>query len=65
MWQVLCVCGLGGSPHALGHIACGIDRGEEATPRGMVAVLCLATSKVVRAFTFPEPVVKVSLFFFK
>ncbi|KAF2361736.1 ELYS beta-propeller domain [Trinorchestia longiramus] len=58
--KVLSVCGVGCSPGTITHIVCGVDRGPEASPRGLAAVLSLATSKIVRAFLFPNAVVQVS-----
>lgn len=50
------MCGVGERAGAVTHVVCGVDRGPEASPRGMLAVMSLATSKVVRAFLFANPV---------
>ncbi|XP_018025653.1 protein ELYS [Hyalella azteca] len=57
--KVLSVCGVGQAPGVISHIVCGVDRGPEASPRGLAAVLSLNSSKIVRAFLFPNAVVQV------
>ena len=52
---------MGGYSGRISHIVCGVDTGLEGSPRGLLAVLSLASSKIVRAFSFPDPVVQVCM----
>ena len=44
------MCGIG--MNTLTHVAVGVDLGADRRPRGLVAVLSLTTSKLIRALPF-------------
>ncbi|KAL7647755.1 UNVERIFIED_CONTAM: hypothetical protein RMT77_001364 [Armadillidium vulgare] len=56
---ITCVCGIGVGP--VTHIVIGVDLGSEQNPRGMVGVLSLRRSRIIRAFRFQHKVTNVCM----